>query len=103
MQNLRLSENEIDAIKVIFTQYFLKSDKLWLFGSRVDLNAKGGDIDLYAESDYHSAKEVLDAKYEFLADLQMKIGEQKIDLVIKFNDYDLPIYHVARKTGVRLV
>lgn len=100
---VRLETNEITHIKEIFKQYFLKSDKLWLFGSRVNINARGGDVDLYVESDYTDANKVLDAKLRFLSDLQIAIGEQKIDLVIKFNDFDLPIYHVAKKKGVRLV
>lgn len=100
---VRLDSNEITHIKEIFKQYFSKNDKLWLFGSRANITAKGGDIDLYVESDYTDAKKILDAKLGFLTDLQIAIGEQKIDLVIKFNDFDLPIYRVAKKEGVRLV
>ncbi len=100
---MRLNDHEINAIKKIFKQYFLKNDKLWVFGSRVNDNAKGGDIDLYVESNYHTAKEVMEAKIAYLTDLQMRIGEQKIDLVIKFDDYELPIHAVARKEGERLV
>ena len=101
--NVRLSDYEIQAIKEIFKLHFLNNDKLWLFGSRTNMNAKGGDIDLYAESNYQSAKEIVEAKISFSTDLQMKIGIQKIDLVVKYNNYELPIYNIAKKEGVRLI
>ena len=103
MKNIRLSEYELLSITEIFKQYFLENDNLWLFGSRANLNAKGGDIDLYVESDYKDAKKIVEAKINFLADLQIKIGEQKIDLIVKVNNLELPIHKIAKQEGVKLV
>ncbi len=100
---IRLSDQEILDIKNIFKQYFLTEDKLWIFGSRVRANAKGGDIDLYAETGYKDAKTILDKKYKFLVDLQLKIGEQKIDMAIKYDDTDLLIHRIAKEEGVRVI
>ena len=100
---LRLTETQIAHIKRVFGQCFLPQDRLWLFGSRVKTDAKGGDIDLYVETHYTEASKVVDAKLRFLSQLQMAIGEQKIDMVIKYRDYDMPIYHIAQQEGIRLV
>ena len=44
---MRLSLTEIKAIIKSKNNSFGKSSKVYLFGSRVDDNKKGGDIDLY--------------------------------------------------------
>ncbi len=43
---MRLKQQEIDTIKKE-TQKLFHNAKIYLFGSRVDDNKKGGDIDLY--------------------------------------------------------
>lgn len=51
---------------------------VFLFGSRVDDTAKGGDIDILVESQSIGFAE----KLEILAAIKAIIGEQKIDLVL---------------------
>lgn len=103
--SIRLPEKEIVAIQTTFRQHFLPSDHLWVFGSRTDLMKKGGDIDLYVETEMLDASDIIDARIHFLSSLQAIIGEQKIDLVVKQNqsNFCLPIHDVARTTGVQLV
>lgn len=48
-----------------------------MFGSRVDDNAKGGDIDLLVIS----TRIDFAIKIKILAQFMIKLGEQKIDLV----------------------
>jgi len=48
---LRLKDREIEAIKKIANLIF-KDPKIYLFGSRVNDNLRGGDIDLYIRIDY---------------------------------------------------
>jgi len=104
VENIRLTADEVDAIKESFKAIFPKSDKLWIFGSRVDMNAKGGDIDLYIECASKDAGEIVRMEREFAYQLEVKLGEQKIDIVINMvSDFHLPIYDVARRDGVRLV
>ena len=102
---IRLSEPNIKAIKEIFIKYFFNSDQLWLFGSRTDLNKKGGDIDLYIESDLESYALAVDKKVAFLCEVKQKIGDQKIDVVIKLksSNYQLAIYDIAKAEGVQLI
>lgn len=103
MKDVRLTNFTIEAIRTAFRENFLKEDHVWLFGSRVDLSQRGGDIDLYIESTIQDARQVAKAKLNFLAKLYMLIGEQKIDVVIKFDDTDLPIYKIAKQEGRQLL
>jgi hypothetical protein len=102
MQKVRLRDWEVQSIIETFTDCFAAEDELWLFGSRADLSKKGGDIDLFIDSKMGNVAKILDAKIDFLGKLQDKIGEQKIDVVLKYNDNDLFIFKVAKNEGVRL-
>lgn len=72
-----------------------------LFGSRLDDNARGGDIDLYIETEL-SAEEAEARRLRMLARLTRRLGERKIDLVVRTPDGELPIHDVARREGVLL-
>ena len=102
---MRLSEKNLLAIKESFVQVFLPDDHLWLFGSRVDDTKKGGDIDLYVETHLNTWKEILQKKRDLSVAIQLRIGEQKIDIVIKSLKIGehLAIFDEARKTGILLV
>ena len=79
---VRLSDYNLNAIVDAFKVHFLEDDHLWLFGSRVDLNRKGGDIDLYIETHEESSEVAFKKKLKFLCEVEKKIGEQKIDVVL---------------------
>ena len=93
---IRLEEAEIQVIKEVFQCYFQKGDHIWLFGSRVEPHKKGGDIDLYIEP-LNYTDEIAEAKRNFRVNLQERIGEQKIDIVIKRPGKHLYIYDVAKR------
>jgi hypothetical protein len=103
MLTVRLTELEINQIIDAFKAVFFHSDKLWIFGSRIDDAAKGGDLDLYIECSLTEPDKIRDMKMDFHYLLIQKLGDQKIDIIIKFGDYHLPIYEIARKEGMRLV
>jgi hypothetical protein len=105
MQNVRLKAFEQEAICTAFRAHFPATDHLWLFGSRVNLEARGGDIDLYIETMIPDASTVVDCELAFVGELYEKIGEQKIDVVLNLvtRDFKLAIYKVAREEGVQLV
>lgn len=102
---VRLSQTTLDSINQVFRKHFLHDDELWLFGSRVDEEKKGGDIDLYIETDVADYGIAFEKKISFLCDLKQEIGEQKIDVVLSLrsSNIDLPIYRVAKSEGVRLI
>jgi predicted nucleotidyltransferase len=61
-------------------EIFDKDSKVYLFGSRVDNSKKGGDIDLYIETDI--SKGLFERKISLLECLEKFLGEQKVDIVI---------------------
>lgn len=99
---MRLTSQAQAAIIQTFQNFFSGDDHIWLFGSRVDDTKRGGDIDLYIETQENDIRKLHDQKIKFLANLEKKIGEQKIDVVIKTPQKILPIHEEARKTGVLL-
>jgi hypothetical protein len=104
LKRIRLKEFEIEAILECFARCFLSDDHLWIFGSRVNVQKKGGDIDLYIETKMNSGEGYL-AKMDFLHAICDKIGDQKIDIVVHIinDNTKLPIYVVARSEGVQLI
>jgi predicted nucleotidyltransferase len=99
---MRLTETQIQAIHTTAEELFGSGVRVSLFGSRIDDQQQGGDIDLLIEIDH-----VLDNRpamaARFSARLQRCIGEQRIDVLIIDPDTRLqPIHRVARETGVRL-
>jgi predicted nucleotidyltransferase len=102
---MRLTDQEKQIICKAFLQHFGKNDHLWLFGSRVDVNKKGGDIDLYVETEEKDSSIANDKKFSFVNDLWLALGEQKIDVILNLthNHFDLPIYQQAKSEGIRLV
>lgn len=102
---MRLSAKQKDAIKEIFFVHFLPKDHIWLFGSRVDDFKKGGDIDLYIETNYEDPAIVVEKKIGFLSNLKAKIGDQKIDVIINLlkKNKHLRIYDEAKNTGIKIL
>lgn len=74
---MRLSEREKIAI-VESICHVDPSAEIWLFGSRVRDDLKGGDIDLLVISSLLELRN----KVDILVEIKMRIGEQKIDLHI---------------------
>lgn len=95
---MRLTEFEIKSIIESFRSSF-KTGDIYLFGSRVDDEQRGGDIDLYIDTQDNDG--LLDKKFNMLTQIKTKIGEQKIDIVIS-SDKKRPIEEEALKKGVKL-
>lgn len=79
---MRLSNEYRSVIKTETLTIFGDHAQVFLFGSRVFDNKKGGDIDLYIVADNHD--NLFEKKLLFLARLKRQLGEQKIDVV--FNE-----------------
>ena len=78
---MRLREYEISVIKNAVIKCFGSMAKVSLFGSRIDDSKKGGDIDLLVETDTISSDMYMN-KIRLLTEIQLKLGEQKIDLIV---------------------
>ncbi|MDX8378179.1 MAG: nucleotidyltransferase domain-containing protein [Mariprofundales bacterium] len=77
---MRLNQVQVDAIEQVFQTVFLHGEVI-LFGSRVDDQKKGGDIDLFIQT-AEPMSDLFERKIQFLLALKNRIGEQKIDLVL---------------------
>lgn len=95
---MRLNDKELKSIKDVFIKVFGHGE-LYLFGSRVDDNRRGGDIDLYIIPS--AAKDLASKKIDFLVLLKKSIQEQKIDVVIDRGKNRI-IDKIAKDTGVLL-
>ncbi len=82
---MRLSEFEIDSIKNLAEQHFGKDVQVYLFGSRVNSQQRGGDIDLFIRTKQDDILTTR-SKIEFVSHLVEQIGEQKIDVILE-NQY----------------
>jgi predicted nucleotidyltransferase len=95
---MRLSATEISAIREE-TRRLDPEAEIYLFGSRVDDTARGGDIDLLVVSDTLGFRDVLRLRRRILD----RIGWQQLDLVVRRRDQaDEPLGAMAQETGVRL-
>ena len=77
---MRLSKFEIESIKQLAQHHFGQDVKVILFGSRANDEMRGGDIDLFIQSNNRNLN--ARSKMNFIVDLILKIGEQKIDVVL---------------------
>lgn len=81
---MRLTPQQIQLLITALNPFLQHSEsKLYLYGSRVQDNLKGGDIDLLIiASDNKLANKLLEKKHYLLANIKKFIGDQKIDLKI---------------------
>jgi predicted nucleotidyltransferase len=99
---MRLSAQDAQCIRDTVGTVFGPQAHVWLFGSRTDPSARGGDIDLLVSVPHPVERPALLAT-QLAARLQMALGEQHIDIVLEApNLQPLPIHRVAREQGVRL-
>ena len=96
---MRLTEFEKKAIKTEAKNIFGKDSRIFIFGSRIDDTQKGGDIDIFIIPE--KKEELFKKKIKFLTNLQLKIGLQKIDVVIA-RDFNTDIEKHALNTGIEL-
>lgn len=116
-KSIRLTDDELASIIKAFDFCFTKEDHLWIFGSRVNPDAKGGDIDLYIETTCVDAEIVLQRRLKYARILLIglypeeksdygedikDIGDRKIDMIINMGGNQLPIYKIAKTEGIQL-
>ncbi len=107
---MRLKPWEIDgmveAIETLFKkeELSLRAVELRLYGSRSDDQKKGGDIDLLLRAPNDILSRVQDLKFRINIEMQKRIGEQKIDLLV-IGDQNLPeepFHRIALKKSLLL-
>ena len=94
---LRLYQEEIEAIKSAIKKYDPQA-KILIFGSRTDLNKKGGDIDILVISNRINYK----LRRKIRVDLWLALGDRKIDLIVTDNPEKTEFTKVKYKYGVEI-
>lgn len=99
---MRLSPDQVDAIVATAQELAGADAQVRLFGSRVNDQLRGGDIDLLVECARPVARPVWLAA-QIAARLQRSLGERKIDVLVVDPATELePVHRVARAEGVLL-
>ena len=99
---MRLTDTQRSVIREEVQRHFGGNARPLLFGSRVRDDARGGDIDLYIEA-VGDPQETLARELKLYAVLQRRLGEQRIDLVVRRVGSPLrPIDREAQDTGIAL-
>ncbi|MXS80110.1 Nucleotidyltransferase domain-containing protein [Nitrosomonas eutropha] len=99
---MRLSPQTQQTIRNSVQDIFGTDAHVKVFGSRLDDNARGGDIDLLVELP-SITQEVERKTLQLVARLQLLIGDQPIDiLVLDPSTRRQAIHDQALRTGIRL-
>lgn len=104
---MRLSTQQIQTVKAAVARHFGPGARVWLFGSRLDDAARGGDYDFYLETELNDPDQIIERKLKLLAELHASpdFEDEKIDIVIRPTaawGVDFPICRIARQQGVAL-
>lgn len=99
---MRLTPEQIQAIRAGVADVAGRDARVWLFGSRVHDQARGGDVDLMLELDV-PVSEPAQLAARLSARVSRAMYGRKVDVVVKApNLMHLPIHSVALQEGVRL-
>ncbi|TFH86642.1 nucleotidyltransferase domain-containing protein [Billgrantia azerbaijanica] len=99
---MRLTSEQVDTIKQATAEVFGNEVSVRLFGSRLDDEARGGDIDLLVESPSVIERK-MDKMLTLTARLQIRLGDQPIDILVVDPATSLnPVHRHAMKTAKML-
>ncbi|WP_396586905.1 nucleotidyltransferase domain-containing protein [Bermanella sp. R86510] len=99
---MRITQEYKDTIKSCAQTVFGENAVVKLFGSRLDDSKLGGDIDLLIESNTKIDNARMKS-LKYVAQLQMKLGDQRFDVIVVDPDTELKNIHFeAQRTGVEL-
>ncbi len=99
---MRLTDEQTGLIHQTAEQMFGPGARVYLFGSRTDDTQRGGDIDLFIETD-EPLQNRASAAARFAAKLQLRMGDRRIDvLIVDPQTERQPIHQTAKDNGIRL-
>ena len=99
---MRLTPSQEQITKSTVDRVLGTANRVWLFGSRVDDDLRGGDIDLLIETEA-----VLPNRAKILCRLYgaliYALGDRKLDILLKdARTRDAPVFTIAKRTGIML-
>lgn len=92
---MRIPAEKARQASDLIASHYGANAPIWLFGSRADDNQRGGDVDLYVESEATDVMRKIRCKT-----ILTELFDLKVDLIIGTGDK--PIHRIAKTTGVRL-
>lgn len=99
---MRLTSDQVQAIRHAAQRVLGHDARVSVFGSRAQNERKGGDIDLFFETDAvleNRAKSIC----QLAGAITMALGDRKIDVILKdASTPSAPIFEIALRTGVPL-
>ncbi len=96
---MRISQDEINVIKTTILGH-IQDAKIMLFGSRVDDTKKGGDIDIFIQT---NKKITMKEQVVILAQIELSGVLRKVDLLLKTpTSKEQGIFKTALKEGIVL-
>lgn len=99
---MRLTPQHVEVIRQATQQLAGDDARIRLFGSRVNDDARGGDVDLMLELD-HSVAEPAQLAASLAARISRGMNGRKVDVLIRApNLLELPIHQIALEEGVLL-
>jgi len=99
---MRITSEQAAAIRQEVTRLAGDAARVWLFGSRVRDDARGGDVDLMVELD-EAVPEPAQLAACLSAQASRAMWGRKVDVLIKApNLQTLPIHSIAMTEGIRL-
>lgn len=97
---MRLTENEITAIRNAVAAHFGAGSAVWVFGSQLDNAARGGDVDLYVEPGSALPGNLFLAQQALRSELARRL-KRPVDVVVR-RDVPRAFTRQARAEGHRL-
>jgi predicted nucleotidyltransferase len=95
---MRINEAQRQSIVQATQRSFGEGARVWLFGSRADDARRGGDVDLYVETNQsHPLTTELLCKLSIEESLDLHV-----DLVVNDHKDSKPIFNIAKSTGIQL-
>lgn len=99
---MRLTTDQVRAIRQTAQRVLGDGVRVSVFGSRALDNRKGGDIDLFFETDARFANRAK-VLCQLYGALTLALGDRKIDVILKdANTPPAPVFDIAKRTGIPL-
>ena len=103
---MRVTPQQAETVKRLVHRHFGDDAEIWLYGSRVDDDKRGGDYDFLVETSISDPDQIIEQKIALIVGLRSSpsFADEKVDIVVKRlrSSFSLPIYTVAKEEGVRL-
>jgi len=99
---MRLSSDQVQAIRSAAQRVLGAGARISVFGSMALDQRKGGDIDLFFETNAALANRAK-TLCQLSGALTLALGDRKIDIILKdANTPSAPIFDIAKRTGIPL-